>query len=1065
MRPHKLTMKAFGPFAKETTVDFDAMGSSVYLISGDTGAGKTTIFDGIIYALYGTASGGARSGLGTEAFHSDYAKEGLRREELRVEFSFSNAGRNFTVSRRMYWGKRGESKTVAKESTLAEDGTIIVWGKGLESRDDVTERVTELLGLDADQFRRIIMLAQGEFQKFLTAKSDERGVILGKLYDNRRHQDLQFRLKAAAALLKQKDSAAVGEAKAQLNLLVIPAGIGEERRAALSVDHPALMTALRELIAELEKELDEAVRSVGEQEKKQKQLEEERTRGITENRLLDELREKKKDRLALDERKEKIDALKTALGRAEAAEKVVPFEDAARQADRELSAARNELAKLTERGRQLERQLADSERKAKETEETETPRIAELDRESARIRSILPEYDGLAESRKKQAAKKLALKEAENGRALAEKTLERRRARQEELEAELKRLEGAGDSAVSLAARRLEDCSRRGKELKEAQSRAEALLSLEEEEKERKKALAAALQTELEAEETHHGLYRTFIQGQAALLAQDMREALKEKAETVCPVCGAVRTGADAHCFAEWDGETPTAEAVDAAKEEWEEARRKKEAAREAHAAVETELSAGKRTLLDRTEQLISVSDWAVLKEGSALSDAAETCEKERKAADRAHRQALADRDAKAEAAAGKTEADRQTAEAENALKKAESGCAEAGTEAAAAAADTESRERQLQGYPENGKAAKERIASLENEADSLRKRIEGAREAHAACEREQAENAGKLEAARSGLAAREQAQKSAAERYDGQRTRQGFADEAAYRAALSPDGTALDREALSDWIRDAGERIGAYAQAILELDAAVEQLSESTKDMKYADIPALEEQIDGVSVRLKELRASEKELSAGVGTDRAVCGRLEAILERRDGYRRVHERLVPLAETANGGISFSRYVLTGFFEQIVGQANLHLETMTDGEYQLIPRESGDGRSSGGLGLKVLNTITNQERDTASLSGGQLFEASLSLALGLSDVVQMESTGSIRIDSMFIDEGFGSLDGGRLDKAVGVLQRLSAGKRQIGIISHVARLDECLPKKIHVVAGERGSTIRIETDE
>ena len=101
MRPHKLTLKAFGPFAKETTIDFDAMGNNIYLISGNTGAGKTTIFDGIIYALYGTASGGARSGLGTEAFHSDYAKDGAHREDLRVELVFSNAGRMFTVERRM----------------------------------------------------------------------------------------------------------------------------------------------------------------------------------------------------------------------------------------------------------------------------------------------------------------------------------------------------------------------------------------------------------------------------------------------------------------------------------------------------------------------------------------------------------------------------------------------------------------------------------------------------------------------------------------------------------------------------------------------------------------------------------------------------------------------------------------------------------------------------------------------------------------------------------------------------------------------------------------------------
>ena len=171
------------------------------------------------------------------------------------------------------------------------------------------------------------------------------------------------------------------------------------------------------------------------------------------------------------------------------------------------------------------------------------------------------------------------------------------------------------------------------------------------------------------------------------------------------------------------------------------------------------------------------------------------------------------------------------------------------------------------------------------------------------------------------------------------------------------------------------------------------------------------------------------------------------------------------MAKVADDKYSFSRYVLGDFFNKIIDQANIHLAEMTDGEYCLIRTENGDGRTSQGLGLKVLNTITDTQRETATLSGGQSFEASLSLALGLSDIVQMESASTIQIDSMFIDEGFGSLDSGRLDKAISVLNHLAAGKRQIGIISHVARLEECLPKKIHVIEGKTGSSVRIETDE
>ena len=156
--------------------------------------------------------------------------------------------------------------------------------------------------------------------------------------------------------------------------------------------------------------------------------------------------------------------------------------------------------------------------------------------------------------------------------------------------------------------------------------------------------------------------------------------------------------------------------------------------------------------------------------------------------------------------------------------------------------------------------------------------------------------------------------------------------------------------------------------------------------------------------------------------------------------------------------------MLNDFFRRIGDQANRHLDIMTDGEYSLAAALGSDGRRNVGLDLRVRSNLTMTERDTATLSGGQSFEAALSLALGLSDVVQMESTSRIRIDSMFIDEGFGTLDGAHLDRALEVLSHLQAGTRQIGIISHVDKLEECLPKKIRVISGPEGSRVETETD-
>ena len=143
----------------------------------------------MIFARYGEASGDARTRLDIACFHSDYCKHAGRNDEMRVELSFSNGGHRYTVERRVFWGKGGKAQKASREQILKENGEIIVASKHVGNRDDVTNKIVEIIGLNAQQFRRIIMLAQGEFKKFLEADSSERGDILGKLYDNSRRRN------------------------------------------------------------------------------------------------------------------------------------------------------------------------------------------------------------------------------------------------------------------------------------------------------------------------------------------------------------------------------------------------------------------------------------------------------------------------------------------------------------------------------------------------------------------------------------------------------------------------------------------------------------------------------------------------------------------------------------------------------------------------------------------------------------------------------------------------------------------------------------------------------------
>ena len=1064
MRPHKLIMKAFGPFAKETVVDFDAMGNTIYLICGDTGSGKTTIFDAMIYALYGTASGGARSKLGTEAFHSDYAKDGNRREEMKVSLSFVNAEREFTVVRKMYWGKKGDASTVTKESTLSEKGNVIVHAKGAEYKDEVTAKVTEILGLDADQFRRIIMLAQGEFQKFLTAKSDERGTILGKLYDNRQHQDFQFRLKAAANLLNKKDYEAVEEAKAQLKVIELPDNVDEDDRAGISVDHPLLLSSIKRILDRIDSDLAGLSETIQQEEELQKSLEVQKTQGEACNSLIDDLSDKRTHLSDLDSKKEQMDSSRMLIKLAEAAEKVLPFENSMVQANKEWALILKKVQNLEEKRNQLEEQAASLQKQAETIDKTNAPQITDLKNKKSAIQSILHFYEDLANSIETYSKKKEDLGKAEENVRNAQEELNQKKQRQSELVEELKRLDSAGEMAVTIAQNRLKELCTRQTSLKGIKSSINSVQTLVEEEASLALNLQDAQNAEIAAETEHLRLNTAFVQGQAGLLAQDMREKLKADAEVICPVCGAKHTSADISSFAVLHESIPTKEMVDNAFTAWEQARRKAKEAEKEHIAKAKILTGEMKSLLAKTGELISVSQWDVLVSGTDLADAIKACDEQIAGAQAVYDQAVKDKIDKEDSLSEKEQIDEAVVTADDALSAAKETQNNAHKELAVAETNVANCNKQLKGYPENKDAAQSLIDSLNDQAEEFQKQIDEAKEAYSNCLTDQAENNGNLMGAYSEKDTREKAKNQATEAFTTQLKRWSFVNEEDYKTALSPEGDLLDQEGLAIWISAAKKTVDGYDQSRRDLEAEIKQLVESTKGKERVNVDSIQEQITNVSEKLKALRTQETGLSTKAQTDHKVYKELLSIQERRSKYQNIFAKLSPLAETANGRYAFSRYVLTGFFHRIVEQANIHLETMTDGEFCLVPKETGDGRSTVGLDLRVLNTITNIERDTATLSGGQLFEASLALALGLSDIVQMESASSIQIDSMFIDEGFGSLDGGRLDKAIEVLQHLSAGKRQIGIISHVARLDECLPKKIHVIAGDKGSTVRLETD-
>ena len=229
----------------------------------------------------------------------------------------------------------------------------------------------------------------------------------------------------------------------------------------------------------------------------------------------------------------------------------------------------------------------------------------------------------------------------------------------------------------------------------------------------------------------------------------------------------------------------------------------------------------------------------------------------------------------------------------------------------------------------------------------------------------------------------------------------------------------------------------------------------------------ALDEKLKEETDLRKNLEKERENISYELKTSRNSIKMIEKLRRELDKTEGAYQKLWKLSQLANGQsgeggkYSFSRYVLGAFFEEIIDQANFHLNRMAGGKYELIRKQEAERKNeSAGLGMVIYDAYTGEQRDTASLSGGESFQVSLSLALGLSDVVRSHS-GGFTLDTMFIDEGFGSLDEQSLDQAMGVLHELSGDSRQIGIISHVGKLSESITQKIYVKRTHRGSSVQI----
>ncbi|MFF4652063.1 AAA family ATPase [Streptomyces sp. NPDC001380] len=1002
MRLHSLTVTAFGPFAGTERVDFDALGASgLFLLRGATGAGKTSVLDAVCYALYGSVPGarqdGARQGARLRSDHADPE----RMTEVVLEVTLG--GRRLEITRRPEQPrpkKRGGGFTTEKAQTLLREwsaGGPPGWRAASRSHQEVGEEVARLVGMSRDQFCQVVLLPQGDFARFLRADAAQRGELLGRLFETGRFGRVEEWLAERRRSGEERMRTAHDGLRELTARLDQAAGEGAEPASGWLPEEGG-PAAVADLASRAP--LWAAVLRCG--------AEERRAAAASALRLAEEAQREAQDgagrvrRLAEQQRGHREAERRAAELEAEAP---------AREADRLRLAAARAAAPVASALR-LRRTADDAHRRAEHDErqaraalgaDADAPaeRMEEAERQ---VRADLVRLEAARDDERRLAEVAAGLRRLEaEQRAVDEQRGEAGRrlaalpAEEEELDRRLAAAREGAARAEQAAALR-EEAGRRLDAARRRDGLRERARQAGEESDRLREEAAAARTAWLDLRERR-------LDGMAAELAERLRDG------EPCAVCGSPEHPAPAR---------PAGGRVTRADEQAAEAafRRAEEAGRGA------------------ADRLRSLREEAAAAAALAGEDPVEAV-----AADLAAREgelAAALRSAEDLAAAG---------QALERLARQRAECLEQQQDADRREAACSARQDALAAEE---RTLAERLAAARGGAPSV-----AAREAALAV------RAGRLAAA--AAAARRTADTAA-------RLKEADAAvaEAAVRAGF-PDAAAAEDALPSPELRGAEERLERWEGARAAVRALLaDGALAAAAALPPADPAAADAALERATARLRAAAAAEDAARRRCAELRRLGGLLAERAAALGPALAEQARLSRLSQLVSGTSSDNRlrmrlesYVLAARLEQVAAAASSRLVRMSGGRYTLV---HSDGKAAGnrrsGLSLRVVDSWTGTERDTATLSGGESFIASLALALGLADVVTDEA-GGMPLDTLFIDEGFGTLDEQALEEVLDVLDGLRERDRAVGIVSHVADLRHRVPAQLLVRKGRRGSTLEL----
>jgi DNA repair protein SbcC/Rad50 len=1037
MKPLKLTMQAFGPYAGTETIDFRQLESrTMFVISGKTGSGKTTIFDGISYAIYGKASGEDRNG---PDLRSQFALDDLLTE---VSLEFSLRQKTYLITRSPQQEKKkknGEGTTLlgakAELYLIDEKGEPQLLASNVR---EVDEKIKEIMIIDSNQFRQILMIPQGEFRKLLTSDSKDKEVILQRLFHTEVYKKVEEKLKEEATVLKksvedqvEKRNTALRSIKASENPEL------KEYIEAGSVNDililPLLKLEIEAMTAKLEQLNLDRIERQKERDSQQQRLFEAQTT-LKQLETLEELRLKKEN---LAGQQENFKRKEAEADLAKKAALLATQEQLCHRLKADCDNLTDQVEEISKKIALFTDKLAKAELEHQQQLNREPERKAASEQKN-KLENMRDDVMAFASIAKSVEELSQNLQTSKQEREKSEKTIKTAEERLKSLQSEKEAAEKAQLFLLEND-RRLEKLQFELDKLQKMQANSQKVGIARQAYNQKKAVYSNATARFEDSKSTVNDLEQNWLHSQAAVLAASLNEGV------TCPVCGSEHHPKPAQAS---EGFIPTEEDLKAAREQAAKLDKEKSIADkgliEAEANLNSLTAAGEELTSeirsfrpdfktdDLTEVILQIqsdqrkvqeeqkqitikvnSQEKIALEMKRFEDGIEKLQIQQKTMEENYHQMVIQYTEK------RTTLERMTEKIPEDMRSIEN----FEKKLSDAIRLQEQLEILLEQARKNYQEAKEQLGTVKARGEDAQKRL--------------TEKNDELNAER--------------ELFKNNMAAQGFETFQLYHQAKKQEH---DIQRLETEIRN-------YREELRSVSDRYEEMARLLQDVKKPDIEKLQKEFSDLNEKIKQADEVFQDLNLKKRDNQAVLEIVESLNEQMKVLEERYKLVGHLYEISKGQntyrITFERFVLAAFLDDILAEANVRLNKMTSGRYRLLRKtDRSKGNVQSGLELLVLDAYTGQERHVKTLSGGESFKAALSLALGLADVVQ-NYAGGVSLETMFIDEGFGTLDPESLDQAIEALIDIQSSGRLVGIISHVPELKERIDARLEVISTQAGS--------